>query len=518
MKNSNRDLYILLAFLLFTIGFLFVFDPVNTLYEAFEVNSSYGFDKILVFLLIFCFGICLYSLRRWREVIDEAAEIRRVEEQQRELKNRLENTVEEKTSDLKAAFEQLNKRNKDLEIINKVTSLLHNSLDVDDVCNTVLDLIISLDYIEMSCIYMVDESGQNAELKFHKNLPPEYIKNASIVKNPSGLTWNVINSGEMLNIENLSQEKNLGTAEKIFGDISTLGLPISIEGEISGVIWFSSSKNVRFNEREVTLLSAVTGQLSIALTRAKVYRELYKKNRYETIINSISRVVHGSINLDEVLQNAVEAISVNVVKAQRVSIYLIEGEYAVLKAQKGYGEEFLKKVEVLPYKEGISWKAIIDKKPIYCPDAENDVNFNMTNKELGINSYVAMPIKLGEHLVVGSININSLSKNAFDEEELKLLEIVSSQIENAINNAKYAEALRKSEELLWQKISQLSTKSKYESIIRSITDSIHKSIDLLEILESSAVSIKKNIDCIEHVAIHIIEGKEAVLKAHKGMN
>ncbi|MGI9553449.1 MAG: hybrid sensor histidine kinase/response regulator [Thermodesulfobacteriota bacterium] len=517
MKKSNKDIYILLGFLLFTIGFLYVFDPINTVHETFELNSSYEFDKILVFLLIFCFGISLYALRRWREVFDEAAEIRRVEEQQRELKNRLESKVEERTSDLKEAFEQLNKRNKDLEIINKVTNSVNNSVDVDNVCNTVLDLITSLDYIEMSCIYMIDETGQNAELKFHKNLPPEYVKNASMVKFPGGLTWKVINSGEMLNIENISKEENLGTAGKVLGDISSLGLPISIEGDICGVIWISGNKNVRFNEREVTLLTAVTGQLSIALTRAKVYKDLYKKNRYETIINSVSRVVHGSINLDEVLQNAVEAISVNVVKAQRVSIYLIEGEQAVLKAQKGYGEEFLKKVKVLPYKEGITWKAIIDKEPIYCPDAENDVNFNIKKRELGINSYVAMPIKLGEHLIVGTININSLSKNAFDEEELKLLEIVSSQIENAINNAKYAEALRKSEELLWQKISQLSTKSKYESIVRSITDSIHKSIDLLEILESAAAAIKKNIDCIEHVAIHIIEGEVAVLKAHRGM-
>jgi len=522
MNQSNKDLYVLLAFLVFTIGFLFVFDPINAIYEAFEVNPSYGFDKILVFLLIFCFGICLYSLRRWREVTDEASEIRRVEKEQRELKRGLENEIEERTKDLKEAFDQLNERNKDLEILNKITNSVDQSMDVDmdvdDVCKTALDLITSLDYMDMACIYMVDDTRMYAELKYHKNLPSDYVKKASAIESTNSFIWNVINSGEVLFIENSEDGLELGSMGKIFDNLSILFTPINIENESSGVILFLSNKNGSFNQEKVSLLTSVTGQLSIALTRTKVYKDLYKKNRYESIINSVSRVVHGSINLDEVLQNAVEALSVNVVKAHSVSIYLIESENAVLKAQRGYDEEFLKKVEVLPYKEGITWKAITEKKPIYCPDAEKDDDASQTAKELGLNSYVSMPIKLGEHLVAGTININSLSKNAFDEEELKLLGIVSSQIENAINNAKYAEALRKSEELLWQKISQLSTKSKYESIVRSITDSIHKSIDLLEILENAAASIKKNINPIEHIAIHIIEGNDAVLKAHKGLS
>ena len=227
--------------------------------------------------------------------------------------------------------------------------------------------------------------------------------------------------------------------------------------------------------------------------------------------------MHGSINLEEVLDNAVEALSVNIIKAQNVSLYLVEGENAVLKAYRGYKEDFLKKVAVIPYKKGITWKAILDKKPIYCEDSEDDIVIGEAGKEMGTKSYVSMPIMSGQN-VVGVININSLSKNAFDAEELKLLEIVSAQIQNAINNAKYAEALRKSEELLWEKITQLSTKSKYESIIRSIIESVHGSLDLQEILENAVEAIKEKIDNVELVTLYIIEGDEAVLKASRGLD
>jgi len=56
-----------------------------------------------------------------------------------------------------------------------------------------------------------------------------------------------------------------------------------------------------------------------------------------------------------------------------------------------------------------------------------------------------MPIRYSGK-TVGAININSLKRNAFDEEELKLLDIVAQQIEIAIGNAKTAEALGESEE------------------------------------------------------------------------
>jgi PAS domain S-box-containing protein len=49
-------------------------------------------------------------------------------------------------------------------------------------------------------------------------------------------------------------------------------------------------------------------------------------------------------------------------------------------------------------------------------------------------------------MTVGAISVHSLQKDAFDNHDLKLLQIVASQIEIAINNAKQAEALRQSEE------------------------------------------------------------------------
>lgn len=170
-----------------------------------------------------------------------------------------------------------------------------------------------------------------------------------------------------------------------------------------------------------------------------------KKNRYETIISAVTRSVHQSINLQDVLENAVEAMSKNIDGAEYISIYLVEGEEAVMKTYRGYPNWFIERVRRIPYPECLAWKTIIEGKPSYCPDADQDTVICSAAREIGIKSYLSMPIRYGGK-TIGCIDINSLKKNAFDEEELKLLEAVAQQIEVAINNAQIAEALRQSEE------------------------------------------------------------------------
>jgi PAS domain S-box-containing protein len=182
---------------------------------------------------------------------------------------------------------------------------------------------------------------------------------------------------------------------------------------------------------------------------------LAKKNRYETIIGAVTRSIHRSINLQDVLENAVESMSKNIDGADNVSIYLVEGEdlgelsqaEAVLKAFRGYPDWWIERVRRIPYPKGFTWKAIIEGKPTYCADVDRDTVIGPAGREMGTKSYASMPIHFGGK-IVGVININSFQKNAFNDEELRLLEIVAQQIEIAINNAQRAEALQKAKEEL----------------------------------------------------------------------
>ncbi len=236
-------------------------------------------------------------------------------------------------------------------------------------------------------------------------------------------------------------------------------MPIQSEEKTIGCIHIHSQEKNRFCGEDLDMLQIVARQLESAIKNAKQAEalkkseedikqklgELSRKKRYEEIIGTITRSVHSSIDIQEVLENAVDAMNKNLESADYVAIYFIEGNVAALKAYRGYPDLFVRLANRIPYPKGFTWKALKEEKLLYCQDAETDDVIGPAGKEVGTKSYASMPIKY-DGKTIGCININSLRKNAFDKDELDLLEIIAAQIEIAVNNARQAEALKESEE------------------------------------------------------------------------
>jgi Nif-specific regulatory protein len=168
---------------------------------------------------------------------------------------------------------------------------------------------------------------------------------------------------------------------------------------------------------------------------------LAKKHRYEAIVSAVAHSVHQSTTLQTVLDNAVEAMRAHIERIDAIEIFLCEGEEAVLKAHSGLPAWVIAQIHRLPAPQGYTWKVIRDGQPRCCADVDQDAFIHPAGRALGIKSYVSMPMT-AEGKAVGAININSLQKHAFDDDELRLLAMVSEHLEMAIDNAQQAEALR----------------------------------------------------------------------------
>ncbi|HWP92050.1 MAG TPA: GAF domain-containing protein [Thermodesulfobacteriota bacterium] len=353
-------------------------------------------------------------------------------------------TRAKQAKELKALNERLNERNKDLEVVNAITQAINQSFDLQQIYRVALNKILELENVDAVMVYVIDEEKDEAVLQAHVNLPEDYIRRAGRIPYPKGLTWKAINAGRVINIEDAQKDPDTGPAGRDLGLRGSLGIPIFLKEKVIGVIWFAAYKEHKFNEKEIGLLSAVGNQIAIAIAKTEQYRELSRKNRYEPVVGSVTRAVHQSIDLQDVLENAVEAMSEEIEGIDNVGIYLVEEEEAVMRAYRGYPGWFVERLRRIPYPKGFTWKTIIEGKPIYCADTDQDTIIGQAGRDLGTKSYAAMPIRFQDE-TVGVININSLKKNAFRKEELKLLEIIAQQIEIAINNAQKAEALRESE-------------------------------------------------------------------------
>jgi formate hydrogenlyase transcriptional activator len=301
-------------------------------------------------------------------------------------------------------------------------------------------------------IWLVED--KEAVLKAYRGFPFWFVERLSRIPYPKGVTWKTIKEDKPLYSANMEKDKVMGPAGIELGTKSYLSMPIHYGGKTVGVININSLRENAFDKEELNLLQIISQQIEVAINNAKqaealresdsALREsldqLSKKNRYETIISTVTRSVHQSTNLQDVMDNAVQSISENIDRADSVAIYIVEGEEAVLKAQRGYSDWYIQRVGRIPYPKGYAWKVIMDERYRYCPDVDQDAVIGPAGREFGIKSYISMPI-LYEGKTIGVININSVQKEAFDEDELKLLEIVREQITVALNNARQKGAM-----------------------------------------------------------------------------
>jgi NO-binding membrane sensor protein with MHYT domain/putative methionine-R-sulfoxide reductase with GAF domain len=248
----------------------------------------------------------------------------------------------------------------------------------------------------------------------------------------------------------------------------------------------------------VTLIILAVAMLTSFVDRrfaAQALELLSSEERYRQLFErSLVGVYHATleVNLQDVLANTVEAIKRSIDSVDSVSIFLVEGQEAVLRVHRGFPDWFLKRLTRIPYPKGATWKTIIEGKPIYCADVDKDTVIAPAERELGIKSYLITPIRY-EGKTIGTLNINSLKKDAFDEEELKLLEIVAQQSEIAINKGKQAEALRKA--LL--EVEQLKDRLQAENVY--LQEEIRIEHNFEEIVGESA-SLKNVLRNVERVA------------------
>jgi signal transduction histidine kinase len=378
---------------------------------------------------------------------------------------------QEHADKLKALYLDLNNRNKDLEILNSISQAVHQLFDLEEIYKIALDEVTALENVDIAMIYLIDEDRNTAVLRAHRGLTDDYIRRAGEISYPNGVTWKVINLGEVVNIDNIQKDKDIGHAGKSLGHQSALAIPIILEQKVLGVIWFASYRERKFNKQKIGLLTSIGNQIGTAVGKAKLYKELSKKNDYEKIISAVAENVHRSINLQEVMDNALDEMIKNIDEVRSVEVFLVEGREAVLSAHRGLPAWFIKRIGRIPYPEGFIWKTILDGEFMYMPDTDKDTIIGQAGRKLGIKCYVSMPIK-HDGKTIGALSVNSFKKSAFDKEEIKLLVKVAQQIETSINNAKHAEALEKAHEELEQRVEERTAElaKANELLTKEITD------------------------------------------------
>ena len=229
---------------------------------------------------------------------------------------------------------------------------------------------------------------------------------------------------------------------------AVLSVPILIKGHPYGVLavyWWGARTP---EPTQVSLLVALASQTSIALENARLYQAATDRGRRLATLARLTETLTATLSLEKVLDRVARS-AVDLFGSSVSRLWLVDddGRGLTLRASAGA----ISAVEGRTRSkvgEGLMGHIVTTRAPLLVADLRRDPRAHNPERILAerIISFAGMPLMLGEQ-VLGALAVSVRAHRPFDDEDLSLLQSLSSQAAIAIHNATlYAETRRSLEE------------------------------------------------------------------------
>lgn len=236
---------------------------------------------------------------------------------------------------------------------------------------------------------------------------------------------------------------------KDLGIRSLIIVPVHTHEEMIGALVFGSSKPNAFIDPDVWLSQLLSLQMAIALRHTTLLERAQKRVAQISLVNQVARKLTSTLNIDELLSSAAEAIQKNF-QYFDVTIFLLNPEERelVLAAHSGNFIDFLPHGYRQKVGRGIVGWVAEHGQYVLANDVTLDSRF-LAHQYHNTNSELALPI-ISEDEVVGVLNVEDTKLYAFDETDVLVLETLCDQIGSAVRNARLFDEIKRTNERLME--------------------------------------------------------------------
>ncbi len=205
-------------------------------------------------------------------------------------------------------FNESRQRSVELATLNQIISSTTQTLDPRTLLDTVLKQTLEVFGFDGGLITIFNDSRQKLERIVRTGLPGN-IPDDPAEGLENSLCAYVFNSAEPLVIEDFRQSAPIDVSGEIAaGYLSYIGIPLEARGRKLGT-WCGFRKTAGpFGRNTLTLLQAVSGQLSSAIENAYLFNEAQARARHEQILREITSRVRNSTDSDAIARTAIREL------------------------------------------------------------------------------------------------------------------------------------------------------------------------------------------------------------------
>ena len=197
-------------------------------------------------------------------------------------------------SDAKTLAEQLERRNKEIEIIERVASQISKTLNLDAIAKTMLISMEEYFDFKHSMILLLDSSESALKVIATHGYKEEGI--GAEVKIGVGVIGMVAKKKKLMRMANLGAQKQYMQAPGLKNAESQVAIPMLMEDELIGVFSVESDQVNIFDKSDELIIKILANQTANALQNAKLYQ--LEQQRLQDLDKAHAELADLNINLE----------------------------------------------------------------------------------------------------------------------------------------------------------------------------------------------------------------------------
>lgn len=326
-----------------------------------------------------------------------------------------------------ALLHESQRRTKEFQLLTEIGQVVSSRLDQDEILKSIHRELSRL--INTEVFYVGFQEGNTIRMAFEIEGGRLMPKRERPIGN--GFTEHIIRTGQPLLIESdlESVRDQLGVVKIGRPAKSFCGVPIIHNGVPIGMMaaMHYELENV-FHDRDLELMETAARQLAVAVENARLFAQEQRRSRYLAFLNSISKIAISSQDSDKMLEEIVSHIQQNF-HFDHIGVGILDytAKEIEIKAEAGTTAKALGKR--IPLGVGIMGRV--------ARTGQRALEQGKGEHLLGIipdsRSVLCIPIAYGETLL-GILNVESRSENAFLEEEVLILQTLADLLSTALHN------------------------------------------------------------------------------------
>lgn len=183
---------------------------------------------------------------------------------------------------------EIQRRIDQLAAINRVASVVSQSLDLETTLQTALDAVLEVIPVEAAGISLVDEAAGELVLQAQQGWKGDFVSEPMRVPLGTGFSGQAVARDEVIITGDVSDDPRLAVPAFAEEGVQAMALvPMHARGRVVGILSVMSYHPYEFDEDDVSILRSIADQVGVALDNARLYEDAKaQSSRLRAVLDS----------------------------------------------------------------------------------------------------------------------------------------------------------------------------------------------------------------------------------------